>query len=219
VPEEPALGALAAALFGTLQPPYYGQSEFAELLRALGELEEARAPGAALLLRTLAPEPPKEPETEGEIEPGAQPEAPAAAEAGAEGAETGVEHGGEQEGAAATEEAGAGARKGTDAVEEASAAGPPVLRAADVRELLEEALKAEGGGGGSASVAGAAELREALERVLTPLLGDAPLDDPDAEVGAEALAAALTAVAPPPSAPTGAPHGKWWDWQEGKVSW
>ena len=91
---------------------------------------------------------------------------------------------------------------------------------ADVRALLDEALQADGRGGNAASVAGAAELRAALERILASL-GAGP-DDPDAEIEPEALADALTAVELPPSpgAPRDrAPRGKWWDWQEGKVSW
>ena len=76
------------------------------------------------------------------------------------------------------------------------------------------------GGGNAASVAGAAEPGAALERILASL-GAGP-DDPDAEIGPEALADALTAFELPPSpgAPRDrAPRGKWWDWQEGKVSW
>ena len=47
VPGEGALGALVAALFGTLQPPYFAPREFEALHRALAELEAARGPGAA----------------------------------------------------------------------------------------------------------------------------------------------------------------------------
>ena len=223
VPGEAALSALVAALFGTLQPPYFGPREFEALHRALSELDAARGPGAAALCSALVREP--------EAEPGAEPGA--GLELGGEGGEgTGGEAGdgmeaASGEGAEAQEAAevrrggGGGGEEGGDPGEALVApTSAPCLRAADVRALLEEALQADGGGGNAASVAGAAELRAALEGILVGL-GAGP-DDPDAKIAADALADALTAVELPtaPGAPRDrTPHGKWWDWQEGKVSW
>ena len=213
VPGEGALGALVAALFGTLQPPYFAPREFEALHRALAELEAARGPGAAALRGALAREPGAE-----AGEAGGAGEAGEAGEAGAAGDGAGAAPG---EGVEA-EEAEEGQRwSGGESDEGGDPDAPaPGLRVADVRALLDEALQADGGGGNAASVAGAAELRAALERILASL-GAGP-DDPDAEIEPEALADALTAVELPPSpgAPRDrAPRGKWWDWQEGKVSW
>ena len=213
VPGEGALGALVAALFGTLQPPYFAPREFEALHRALAELEAARGPGAAALRGALAREPGAE-----AGEAGGAGEAGEAGEAGAAGDGAGAAPG---EGVEA-EEAEEGQRwSGGESDEGGDPDAPaPGLRVADVRALLDEALQADGGGGNAASVAGAAELRAALERILASL-GAGP-DDLDAEIEPEALADALTAVELPPSpgAPRDrAPRGKWWDWQEGKVSW
>ena len=213
VPGEGALGALVAALFGTLQPPYFAPREFEALHRALAELEAARGPGAAALRGALAREPGAE-----AGEAGGAGEAGEAGEAGAAGDGAGAAPG---EGVEA-EDAEEGQRwSGGESDEGGDPDAPaPGLRVADVRALLDEALQADGGGGNAASVAGAAELRAALERILASL-GAGP-DDPDAEIEPEALADALTAVELPPSpgAPRDrAPRGKWWDWQEGKVSW
>ena len=224
VPGEAALGALVAALFGTLQPPYFGPREFEALHRALSELDAARGPGAAALCGALVREPEAEPEAEPGVglEPGAEGGEVPGGEAGdGTGAASGEGEAEAEEAPEARRGGGGDGEEGGDPGEALAApAPPPCLRAADVRALLEEALQADGGGGNTASVAGPAELRAALEGILANL-GASP-DDPDAEIAADALADALTAVELPtaPGAPRDrALHGKWWDWQEGKVSW
>ena len=139
VPGEGALGALVAALFGTLQPPYFAPREFEALHRALAELEAARGPGAAALRGALAREPGAE-----AGEAGGAGEAGEAGEAGAAGDGAGAAPG---EGVEA-EEAEEGQRwSGGESDEGGDPDAPaPGLRVADVRALLDEALQADGGG-------------------------------------------------------------------------